>query len=125
MEPIFDRRGRPVGWLQAHVIYDRNGRGRAWLQEGTLYTYGGEYLGTFERGFFRDRQGHAVAFVQGAEGEPPTPITAFPPVPPTVRVAPVPRLPPPAPTPPVPSRHWSPVSWEDYVSGASPRQPSS
>mgnify|MGYP005846748469 CR=1 len=72
--PIFDARGRPVGWLEGDVIYDRFGRCRAFLRDGNVFSYlMGLHLGEFVAGYFWDRVGLAVAFVEGAAWGPKVP----------------------------------------------------
>jgi hypothetical protein len=118
MEPIFDRNGRTVGWLHGDVIYDRSNRARAFVQGGAVYTYHGNYLGRLDRGFFRDRSGHAVASMAGAQGGPLTPPTERPPSPPVPSRAPLQPRPSLAPLAPMPSLSWSGVPWEVYLGGA-------
>jgi len=45
MEPIFDRKGKTVGWLKDEVIYDRANRWRAFIHDGNVFTYQGHHLG--------------------------------------------------------------------------------
>ena len=42
----------------------------AFVRNGAVFTYGGSHLGTLNRGFIRDRNGDAVAFMRGAAGGP-------------------------------------------------------
>jgi hypothetical protein len=35
MDPIFDRNGRTLGWLNGEVIYDLRGRARAFVRSGS------------------------------------------------------------------------------------------
>jgi hypothetical protein len=75
MTPVFDRLGAVVGWVLDDRILDRGGRHRAFIHGSAVYGYDSRYRGTFKRGFFRDRSGNAVAFVQGAAGGPLLPLT--------------------------------------------------
>lgn len=117
MEPIHDRNGRTLGWLRESTILDLNNRHRAFISDNAVFAYQGQYLGTFDRGFFRDRQGDVVAFIKGAEGGPLTPITEIPPIPAIPPIPPIPPMPPIPPIPPIGSLSWSEVSWEAYLSG--------
>jgi len=67
MEPIFNSQGRTVGWIEDNVIYDRNNRYRAFIEDGNIFNYQGKHLGVLDTGFFRDKRGHCVAFLDGAE----------------------------------------------------------
>ena len=51
MEPIFDRHGQVIAWLNDGVVFDRNNQYRAFVRDGAIYTYPGRYLGRFENGF--------------------------------------------------------------------------
>ena len=82
MEPIYDQNGRTVGWLKEDVIYDIDGTPRAFIREGAVFNYEGDYLGRLDRGFFRDRNGDAVAFMRGASGGPVPEVAPVPPAPP-------------------------------------------
>lgn len=82
MEPIFDRDGECVGWLDGDRVVDRGSRRVAWVDDDAVFDASGRQLGWLDEGFFRDRRGHAVAFVRGATGGPITPITGFAPSPP-------------------------------------------
>lgn len=121
MQPIYGRNGQTVGWLNNDVvIYDRNNRCRAFVQNGAVYTYQGRHLGALDRGFFRDRQGHAVAFIDGAQGGPILPVPAIVPIPPIPSIPPIPPIlpiPPIAPIAPIGSFNWSRVDWEGFLNG--------
>ncbi|AFY72339.1 hypothetical protein Syn7502_00171 [Synechococcus sp. PCC 7502] len=115
MEPIFDRNGRTLGWLRDEVILDTNNRNRAFIRDESVYTYQGQYLGRFNKGFFRDRHGNSVAFIQGASGGPITPIPEIPPIPPIPPISPIPPIPQIPPIPPISSLGWSTLSWEQFL----------
>lgn len=118
MQPIYGRNGQTVGWLNdGGVIYDRNNRYRAFVQNGAVYTYNGRHLGILDRGFFRDRQGHAVTFMDGADGGPLPPIPAIAPIPPIPPIPPISPIPPIAPITPVGSLGWSKLDWEGFLNG--------
>lgn len=124
MEPIYDQTGRTVGWLHEGVLYDRLNRYRAFVQAdptvfsfrelGAVFSSGGKYLGHLDRGFFRDRSGHAVAFVGGAHGGPLVPVREIPPVPPILPTPPMPPVGPPPP-PPTASADWSTFTWDGFL----------
>lgn len=118
MKPIYERNGQTVGWLNDDgVIYDRNNRYRAFIQNGAIYTYQGRYLGVLDRGFFRDRQGHVVTFMAGAQGGPIPPIPAIAPIPPIPPTPPIPPIPPIAPIAPIGSFNWSQSDWNGFLNG--------
>lgn len=87
MEAIFDRKAILVAGLSddAEVVYSLQMRPVAYVSSGALYTYGSHHLGYFDKGFFRDRRGRAVAFVRKHSGGPITAIPPIPPVPPCKR----------------------------------------
>ena len=118
MEPIFDRNGKTVGWLQEDVVYDLNGVHLAFIFRGAVFDYGGHHLGSFSHKFFRDEKGRAVAFVKGASGvtvphtasSPPTPsVSASLPQPPQMSSRKIPEI------PPVQTLSWSGTAWERFV----------
>ena len=115
MEPIFNRGGKTVGWLYCDVIYDREGVNRAFINNNAVYTYQCRYLGRFENGFLRDRDGRAVSFVRGASGGPATPSTEDPPVPPSPSIPPVAPVPPAPPAPAVSYLGWSVLDLEGFL----------
>lgn len=117
MEPIFDRTGRTVGWLEDSVVFDMRPRHRAFIDAGAVFAYNRRYVGTLDNGFFRDRSGHAVAFMEGATRGPIPPVAAVPPVTPVPPVPPVAPVPPVPPVPPVGQLSWSAMSWEDFLRG--------
>jgi hypothetical protein len=115
MEPVFDRAGRPVAWIQGAAIIDFRGRYVAFDLGGALYSYGGRFLGCMDEGLIRDKAGDVVAFLPDAGGAvtlpptadaPPAPIAPDPPPPPVVaREAPL----------PAPRDVWSERSWNDFL----------
>jgi hypothetical protein len=115
MEPIFDKNGKTVGWLQQDKIYDTNGNPISFVRNRAVYTYSGRYLGTCVNGFFRDKNGDAVAFIRSAEGGPLKPIPEIPPIPPIPSLAPIPPITPVPPIPPISSLNWSRLSWVKYL----------
>jgi hypothetical protein len=114
MEPIFDRNGKTVGWLQDDVVYDLNGANLAFVFRGALFSYDGRHLGSFSNKFFLDREGKAVAFIRGASGPAIPPLPSALPVPPKTDPKPMPsntatsKVPT---MPPVHSLTWSNKPW--------------
>jgi hypothetical protein len=117
MEPIYNHLGRTIAWLKNNTIYDTIPRPRAFIRQRVIYTYEGRYIGQFEHGFFRDKQGHAVAFMQGASGGPIPPVTEVSPVPPIPPIPPIEPILSIPPIPPIPSLSWSSLEWEDFLRG--------
>lgn len=117
MEPIYDRTGHPVGWLLDDVVRDMKARPRAFVDRGAVYSYDARYLGVVDRGFFRDRDGRAVAFVRGASAGPVMPPTKSAPMPPIPPIAPVHPMPPVPPPPPTASAKWSELEWDRFING--------
>ncbi len=115
MDPIFNREGKTVGWLHRDAILDRDGVHRAFINSSAVYTYQGRYLGRFEDGFLRDRDGHAVSFVRGASGGPTTPTAEVPPTPPRPSIPPLAFVPPAPPVPPVTYLGWSVLDFESFL----------
>ncbi len=114
-EPIYDPQATIVGWLHGDVIFGTDFVHRAFIHRGSVHSYRRKYLGRFDRGYFRDLAGDAVAFVVGATGWPLLP---------QVGNAPIPRVPPISPFPPVPTippiaafatPNWSKIDWEIFL----------
>ena len=118
MEAIFDQHCKFVGWLHESFVYDRGMELRAYVRDQYVFTArGGEHLGFYTNGVFRDRRGGAVAFLKGASpgerpGLPPSPAPIVPPAPPVC-----PRNPPTPDEPLKPQGDWSHVSWDDLLQG--------
>ena len=117
MKPIYDKHGRTVGWLKEDTIYDLNGTPRAYIREGAIFNYSADYIGRLDCGFFRDRDGDAVAFIEGASGGPLPPVPEVPPAPPVLAIPPVPPVPPVPPIPAISSLSWSNLAWEEFLRG--------
>jgi hypothetical protein len=115
MHAIFDRNGRTVGWLDDETIRDRQMRHRAFIEGDGVFSFGGSHRGSFADGYFRDKRGDAIAFVQSATGGPMTPIPEIPPIPAIPPIAPIPPLPPIPPIAPIGSFSWSRMSWDDFL----------
>lgn len=115
LEPIFDRNGRTVAWFKENVLFNLEGRAVAFRNNNSIVSYRARHLGVIDRGFIRDRNGHAVAFMRGASGGPVQPVPQVPPVPRVPQVPPVPPVPPIPPVPAVPSLSWSSMDWESFL----------
>lgn len=119
MEPIFSRHGHVIGWLKQDVVYDEAGEPRAAVRNGALFAFDGSYLGRLERGYFRDQNGDALAFMTGAAGVPLTPTPRVVPTPPTTRsllITPAVRV---VPREAPASAQWSKLDWTAFLRGES------
>jgi len=121
MKPIYDQNGQAVGWLlNDDVVYNIVGLPRAFIRrEGNIFNYKWNYLGRLDQGFFRDKDGNAVAFIQGATGGPIPPIPAVAPVPPIPATPPTFPFSAALPVSSIPSskKKWSNISWEEFLKG--------
>jgi hypothetical protein len=116
MTPIYDRNGRTIAWMNNNYIYHLSGRQvLAFVNNNSVFTYGSRHIGRLSNGFFRDRFGHAIAFIQGATNGPMPPIPQIPPIPPIPAIPPIPPLPPIPPIPPINSLSWSNFTWENFI----------
>lgn len=116
MNSIFDRQGRTIAWVRDKYIYDLSGKQvLAFINNNSVFTYQGKHLGRFNKGFFRDKNGHAVAFVKGATGGPVTPVTQVTPISPIPSIPAIPPIPPIPPIAPIDSLSWSNLSWENFI----------
>ena len=116
MEPIFNRRAKLSAWLDPHsqIVFDLKNQPVAHVANGAVYTYKSKHLGYFDRGFFRDHSGNAVAFIRERSGGPLTVApTCF--LTPTAPLAPTPPLPPAVPSMPLTTVRWSTLDWEAFV----------
>ncbi|MDD2830215.1 MAG: hypothetical protein PHW18_11635 [Sulfuricurvum sp.] len=117
MQPIFNRHGRTIGWLDNGIIYDRTNSYRAFIRDNHIFTYDAKHLGIIYNGIFRDTRGQYIAFMDDASSDPTLPIPEITPTPP------IPSIPPAMPIPPQPSNislafsHWNPLKWEDFLDG--------
>lgn len=121
MEPIFDPEGTTVAWRSKETVFDLDGTPRAYFRAGLLYSYTGAFIGHYSDGFYRDLDGHAVAFHADATGGPSLPLTRPEPVAPVPVYPRAPQKLDPAPPPArMRSRKWSNISWAKYVAVATP-----
>ncbi|MGJ8689983.1 MAG: 4-fold beta flower protein [Gammaproteobacteria bacterium] len=95
-------------------IFDKNGRVMAWLNDKNIYHLNGQHLGIFDGGVYRDHRGGVVAFIRGGSGGPVFPVPSVPPVPPVPSVPPVPAVPSVPPAPSVPSLGWG-IDWGQFI----------
>ena len=126
MKAIFSRRSKLVAWLDEYssIIFDLNTRPIAHVALGAVYTYDSHHLGYFDKGFFRDLGGHAVAFLHERTGGPITAIPSMVRLPPVAPWAPAPPSPPAAPAMPIAGYTWSMLDWDDFMKPAQLRQTS-
>jgi hypothetical protein len=118
MTPIYDRHGRVIAWLRSDVIFDLNGAAQAFLKDDRVISYAGGHLGRLDRGFFRDCNGGAVAWLEGARGGPLRPMRQLRPLRPMTQLLPLKPLIPLAPLKPLPQMTWG-LNWDAFINGAS------
>jgi hypothetical protein len=126
MEPIFIRRAKLAAWLDNHsqIVFNLKNQPVAHIANGAVYTYKSEHLGYFDRGFFRDHGGNAVAFIRERSGGPLTVApTCFATA--TSPLAPIPPPAPAAPSMPLATILWSALDWEAFVGGVNLAAPTS
>jgi hypothetical protein len=114
-KPIYNKQGHPVAWKYSNFIYDLYGKQLPiYLEMAGLLNFKGKYLGYFSTGFFRDKRGSAVAFVQGAHDGPTLPMMEW--INPVI--IPPAVYPPFLTTPPIQFLDrfdWSYFSWNQYI----------
>jgi hypothetical protein len=119
MKGIFEKRGEAVGWLGDEgadsTIYNDQGNPKAFLKEQTVYSFKGIYLGTFREGFIRDKKGYAVAFVEGALGDPPVPDITTPKIPPRPVLLPRPAIKEKPPVSPPERPEWAAETFDAFL----------
>jgi hypothetical protein len=119
MKGIFDRRGEVVGWIGEEgteiTVYNIKGNPKAFLKRHSVVTFNKIYLGSFKRGYFRDKNGDAVAFVEGALGEPPVPKVKIDIIPPKAILLPRPSLKEKLPVSPIPRPSWSDMTFDSFL----------
>jgi hypothetical protein len=115
MTPIYDRDGKVIAWLKGKQIMNPDGSHIAMLVMKSVIDYAGKYLGIYDNGLFRDKEGNAVAFTPGAMNGPVLPIPATPPIPPIPALVPKLPIPPCPPIPPFPSLNWSKLTWPQFL----------
>lgn len=66
-QTFFDRQGSPIAYSDdKKTIYLFSGKAAAFIEKGSVYAFGGKHLGTLQRGWLRDNDGHAVFFTEKA-----------------------------------------------------------
>jgi hypothetical protein len=114
--PIFDRKGWGVGWILNDVLFDNNGMAQAFIKNDSVFRFDGGYLGQVNDGFFRDRSGDVVGWLQGATGGPLLPTTLSSGEPPRItRVPSIPLDDLVAAKPASPSLSWSNLDFSQYL----------
>jgi hypothetical protein len=116
MKPIYNRHGQLVAWLNRTYLHDLSGA-QLWLfiGDGAVFTYKGRHVGGFTNGYFRDKDGHAIAFTKDASIGPPLPVVMYPPIPPNPVFPKFPALALVPPLPPIDRFTWSKISWEEFI----------
>jgi hypothetical protein len=116
MHALFNSRGKTIGWYSNFCFYSRDGREVvAWLHDDMVFAAGSRLLGIVRSDFIYDRNGYAIAFVNGASNGPVTPLPEVPPIAPVTTIPPVKPVPPVKPALPVFHLSWSSLSWEDFL----------
>lgn len=118
MDAIFDRHGKTIAWLDDRNIYNLSGnQALAFISHNTVFTFRTKkHLGRFKNGFFRDKNGNAVAFIKGATGGPVTPVTQVTPSSPSYVLRPsLPSLPSIPVSYPTDTYNWSHLDWEKFI----------
>ena len=120
MLPIRDQTGKTYGWFDNARLHDLTGRPVAFVVSGGhVYAYTGARLGHLNDGYFCDRAGDAVAWLDGASGGPLLPLALPAPVPPVPQAPFIDLLPLPSPpVPTIPSHTWSSFTWERFCTGS-------
>ncbi|MEO9870875.1 4-fold beta flower protein [Ekhidna sp.] len=116
MKSIFDRNGKTIAWLKESEIFNLGGTNIGFLDKEAVHNLRANYKGTFTNGFFRDKRGNSVAFVDGASNGPIPPIPNIPPIPPIPSIPPIHPIPPIPPIAPIPSFSWSNIDWNEFIS---------
>ena len=115
---IYNHRGAVVGWIVGESdIFSRANLYIGFLEETNVFNAGGFYVGEFEDGFFWDRNGRAVAFIDGATNGPIIPITQIAPISPIHGITPIRPITPVTPVSPVHSLSWSQSAFEAFIRG--------
>jgi|SRR5947209_8543879 len=122
LSAIWNGKSSLVGWFDRRngVVYDPSMARRAIVQRDALFAYSGQHLGYFRDGWFRDRWGYAVAYIDGAKDGPIAPVHPVAPIPPIPPVPPVAPIMPIPPVMPVPSLSWSRQSFDQLLRGVVP-----
>lgn len=115
---FYNKQGRPVAWIGDNKnfpsIFLFNGQPVAWLSDDSIYNYSGKYLGWFQDGWVRDRNGHAVFYTAEATGGPAKPARQARPARGARAVRPARAAREPRPAKPARTTSWSPLSDESF-----------
>ncbi|WP_346353225.1 4-fold beta flower protein [Azotosporobacter soli] len=116
MIAIFDRRGVVRAWLDKEYVYNLEGsKVLGFLDNEGVFNVHGEPLGFFSTGFFRDKSGFVVAFIDSALGGPRLPERQQEPFSPLGVVPPLTPLPTRLSAVPGPRADWSSLDWRDFI----------
>ena len=110
---LFDRQGSPMAYSDdKQNIYFYSGRAAGYIEDGAIYAFSGKYLGSFDKGWVRDNDGHCVFFTQSAVvvGGPPKPVMRARPAKNDKKPSPARGLKKERPYAPAPRRTWSQLS---------------
>jgi hypothetical protein len=126
MKGIFDRRGEVVGWMGEEgadiTIYNDKGNPKAFLKRHGVYAFSGIYLGTLKSGYLRDKNGYAVAFIEGALGDPRLPMITSSKIPPKPVLLPRPVIKGKLPVSPPVRPEWSSVTFNAFLEEGTPTE---
>ena len=115
MESIFNKQGRTIAWIKGNELFNIRGQSIGFINQNAVFNLTANYKGTFRNGFFRDKRGNAVAFINGASNGPIPPVPQVPPVAPVPNVPPVHPVSPVPPIPPISSFSWSDIDWNTII----------
>ncbi len=116
MQAIFDVSGVVRAWLDKEYVYNLDGsKVLAFLDGDGVYNIHGEALGFFSTGFFRDKNGFVVGFLESARGGPRLPELKEAPLSPLGVMPPLTPLPSVAPSLSGPRNDWSGLEWRDFI----------
>ena len=120
MKAIFDRFLNHVGWMNTAdgMIFDTNVRWIGFIQADYCFSSSASWLGGYMNGTFLDKQGLAVAWLDGAHPSSSS-LPLMRPLRPLKPLQPIRPLAPGRPMRPMmpltPSRGWSSLTWESYI----------
>lgn len=117
MNPIFNRHGRTIGWLNNGVIYDRKNCCRAFIRDHNVFTYNAQHLGAIHKGVIFDKSGRRIAYMDEASHDSMLPVPQIPPPPPIFLIPSATPIPPKPPKIIQTSLHWNPIKWELFLEG--------
>ncbi|GHX85564.1 4-fold beta flower protein [Vibrio cholerae] len=78
---FYDSVGKPYAYSEdGETIYTFTGRPIAYFSDDSIYAFTGKHLGYFNNGIFRDHNGDALLFTDGASGGPMKPMKQMKPM---------------------------------------------